>query len=111
MTYPTPLPQPHLWLVGAGPGDPELMTLKGARVLSKAQLVLYDSLVHKDVLDLAHPEAQLICVGKRAPRKNSSTIGSTEVPSKAFALFDLREATPWCLVVPVKNLPTLTTSA
>ena len=66
MTCPTPSPQPHLWLVGAGPGDPELMTLKGARALSKAQLVLYDSLVHKDVLDLAHPEAQLICVGKRA---------------------------------------------
>lgn len=66
MTCPNPSPQPHLWLVGAGPGDPELMTLKGARALSKAQLVLYDSLVHKDVLDLAHPEAQLICVGKRA---------------------------------------------
>ena len=47
------------------------MTLKGARVLSKAQLVLYDSLVHKDVLHMAHPKAQLICVGKRAGKTST----------------------------------------
>ena len=47
------------------------MTLKGARALSRAQLVLYDSLVHKDVLQMAHPDAQLICVGKRAGKTST----------------------------------------
>ena len=69
-------PKPHLWLVGAGPGDPDLLTLKGAKVLAQAQLVLYDSLVHRDILDLAHPNATLICVGKRA--------GQTSTPQVLF---------------------------
>ena len=42
-------------LVGAGPGDPELMTLKGIRALEQADIVLYDALVSKEILDgLAH---------------------------------------------------------
>lgn len=58
--------QAHLWLVGAGPGDPELLTIKGARALEQADLVLYDSLVHQDVLAHAPAQAVKICVGKRA---------------------------------------------
>ncbi|HEX6016917.1 MAG TPA: uroporphyrinogen-III C-methyltransferase [Burkholderiaceae bacterium] len=53
-------------LVGAGPGDPELLTLKAARALREAQIVLYDHLVGDDVLALVPPQAQRICVGKRA---------------------------------------------
>jgi len=53
-------------LVGAGPGDPELLTLKAARVLREAQIVLHDHLVGDDVLALVPPRAQRICVGKRA---------------------------------------------
>ena len=71
MTCSFPPSEPHLWLVGAGPGDPELMTLKGARVLGNAQLVLYDSLVHQEVLDLIHPSAQVVCVGKRAGKAST----------------------------------------
>jgi uroporphyrin-III C-methyltransferase/precorrin-2 dehydrogenase/sirohydrochlorin ferrochelatase len=55
-------------LVGAGPGDPELLTRKAARRLSEADLVLYDALVVPSVLDLA-PRAQRFFVGKRAARK------------------------------------------
>lgn len=68
MTTPLNLParQAHLWLVGAGPGDPELLTLKGARALEHAELVLYDSLVHQDVVALAPSHAVKVCVGKRA---------------------------------------------
>ncbi|WP_246207000.1 siroheme synthase CysG [Methylocystis heyeri] len=52
-------------LVGAGPGDPELLTLKGLRVLAGADVVLFDDLVPASVLDFARREAQRINVGKR----------------------------------------------
>jgi uroporphyrin-III C-methyltransferase/precorrin-2 dehydrogenase/sirohydrochlorin ferrochelatase len=54
-------------LVGAGPGDPELLTRRAERRLAAADLVLYDALVDPQVLDLA-PHAQRIFVGKRAGR-------------------------------------------
>jgi uroporphyrin-III C-methyltransferase/precorrin-2 dehydrogenase/sirohydrochlorin ferrochelatase len=52
-------------LVGAGPGDPELMTLKAVRALQAATVILYDSLVGPDVLELARREAKRIAVGKK----------------------------------------------
>jgi uroporphyrin-III C-methyltransferase / precorrin-2 dehydrogenase / sirohydrochlorin ferrochelatase len=57
-----------VWLVGAGPGDPDLLTRKAARCLAAADLVLYDALVHPETLTLA-PHAQCFGVGKRAGRK------------------------------------------
>ncbi len=54
-------------LVGAGPGAPDLLTLRAASRLAEADLVLYDALVHPDLLALA-PRAQRFCVGKRAGR-------------------------------------------
>ena len=54
-------------LVGAGPGDPELLTRRAAARLGEADLVLYDALVEPAALDLA-PRAQRIFVGKRAGR-------------------------------------------
>jgi uroporphyrin-III C-methyltransferase/precorrin-2 dehydrogenase/sirohydrochlorin ferrochelatase len=54
----------YVWLVGAGPGDPELLTRKAARCLEEADLVLYDALVSPEVLRLA-PRAQCFSVGKR----------------------------------------------
>ncbi|MBK4218047.1 uroporphyrinogen-III C-methyltransferase [Paracoccus caeni] len=58
-------------LVSAGPGDPELLTLKAVRRLAEAQVVLYDDLASGAVLDHAAPEAQLIPVGKRAGRPSA----------------------------------------
>ncbi|KMZ74518.1 Sirohydrochlorin ferrochelatase, partial [Zostera marina] len=53
-------------LVGTGPGDPELLTVKAVRAIEKADLVLYDRLVSNEVLDLVGPSARLLYVGKTA---------------------------------------------
>jgi uroporphyrin-III C-methyltransferase len=52
-------------LVGVGPGDPELLTLKAARALAEAEVVAYDELVSEEILALAPPEAERIPVGRR----------------------------------------------
>ncbi|KAL2321952.1 hypothetical protein Fmac_026331 [Flemingia macrophylla] len=56
----------NVFLVGTGPGDPELLTLKALRVIKDADLLLYDRLVSNDVLDLVAPQAKLLYVGKTA---------------------------------------------
>lgn len=57
--------QPKVYLVGAGPGDPELLTLKALRVLRAASVILYDRLVSPEVLAEANPEAEFLYAGKR----------------------------------------------
>lgn len=58
-------PAPRLTVVGAGPGDPELFTLKGVRALASADAVLYDALINDELLGYVRPEAQKLFVGKR----------------------------------------------
>ena len=58
-----------VYLVGGGPGDPELLTLKAVKILARADIVLHDALVSREVLALAAPGAELIDVGKRCGRK------------------------------------------
>lgn len=60
---------PKLTLVGAGPGDPELITLKGLKAIQQARVILYDALVAKSLLDEA-PNAIKIYVGKRAGQES-----------------------------------------
>ncbi len=55
----------HVWLVGAGPGDPGLLTLHAANALSQADVVVYDALVNDECLKLAAPDAVLEYAGKR----------------------------------------------
>ncbi len=54
-----------VYLVGAGPGDPELITLKARRVLAEADAVVYDHLVDTALLELTHPECERIFAGKK----------------------------------------------
>src|ERR1044072_4128263 len=59
-------PAAPVYLVGAGPGDPGLLTLRGAELLSRADVVVYDALVNADLLRLAPKSAEIIYGGKRA---------------------------------------------
>ena len=56
---------PKLTVVGAGPGDVDLITVKAIKVLKTADVVLYDALVNEELLDFINPKAELIFVGKR----------------------------------------------
>jgi uroporphyrinogen III methyltransferase/synthase len=56
---------PKVYLVGAGPGDPDLLTVKGRRILGQADVILYDHLAPESLLDLAPPQAERIYVGKK----------------------------------------------
>lgn len=65
-----------VYLVGAGPGDPELLTLKGARCLKKAEAVVYDFLANPALLDLAPAAAERIYVGKKG---GDHTMGQDDI--------------------------------
>lgn len=54
-----------LTLVGAGPGDPDFITVKGIKALQQADVVMYDALVHPDLLDYCRPDTLKVYVGKR----------------------------------------------
>jgi uroporphyrin-III C-methyltransferase len=58
-----------VYLVGAGPGDPELLTVKAVRILRSADVVLHDALVAESILAMVRPQAQLVDVGKRVGEK------------------------------------------
>lgn len=65
-----------VWLVGAGPGDPDLLTRKGERLIRRASVVFHDALVGQGVLDLVPAGTRLVSVGKRSGRhsKDQRTI-------------------------------------
>ena len=74
-----PLLQPgEVWLVGAGPGDPSLLTLQAVRALAQAEVVVHDALVDPRVLDLTPPTAERIFAGKRGGRPSPAQSDITD---------------------------------
>ena len=65
-------PVGEVWLVGAGPGDPELLTIKALKTLQKADVVVHDGLVTDEILDLSPAAARRISVAKRKSRHSYS---------------------------------------
>ncbi|WP_196259373.1 uroporphyrinogen-III C-methyltransferase [Pelagibacterium limicola] len=61
----------HVWLVGAGPGAPGLITLLGYHALGQANVIVYDALVAQGLLDMASPDAELIYAGKRGGKPSA----------------------------------------
>jgi uroporphyrin-III C-methyltransferase/precorrin-2 dehydrogenase/sirohydrochlorin ferrochelatase len=75
-------PEGVVWLVGAGPGDPELLTLKALRVLQDADVIVHDRLVSEGVLDHARRDARRIYVGKA---KGDHAVPQEEIESILIA--------------------------
>jgi uroporphyrin-III C-methyltransferase len=65
-TFPMSHRSPKVTLVGAGPGDPDLITVKGINAITSADIVLYDALVSSEILNMIPPGVPSLCVGKRA---------------------------------------------
>jgi len=72
-----------VWLVGAGPGDPELMTVKAQKVLKAADVVIHDGLVSQAILATVRPGAKMICVAKR---KSRHTLPQADIQDLLVAL-------------------------
>jgi uroporphyrin-III C-methyltransferase len=72
-----------VWLVGAGPGDPDLLTVKALRLLQGADVVVHDRLTPQPILNLAGPKARLIDVGKR---KSHHTLPQDDINQLLVAL-------------------------
>lgn len=84
-----------VYLVGAGPGDPELITVKGLKLIQKADVIIYDFLIDKQLLSFAKKEAELIYVGKSS---SHHTMDQEEI-NKLLA----KKASQHQIVVRLKN--------
>ena len=83
------------YIVGAGPGDPGLITLKGLECVKEADVVIYDRLVHKRLLEHARPDAELIYVGKDP--------GRHEIPQERISLLIAEKAAEGKVVTRLKG--------
>jgi uroporphyrinogen III methyltransferase / synthase len=88
-------PVGKVYLVGAGPGDPGLLTLKGKDCLAKADVVVYDNLANRAFLKFAGPEAELVYVGKQG---GDHTLGQEEINALI-----IQRAQTGCMVVRLKG--------
>ncbi len=71
-----------VWIVGAGPGDPGLLTMHAVKAIRLADTIFYDALINNEILHLSKPHAKLIYVGKRA---NKHSINQLEISNKLIS--------------------------
>ncbi|MEM7745396.1 MAG: uroporphyrinogen-III C-methyltransferase [Pseudomonadota bacterium] len=98
----TPLPElmpGWVWLVGAGPGDPGLMTLHGVNALAQADVVVYDALVEPAILDWARPGAEIEYAGKRggkpSPKQRDISLRLVELARAGKRVLRLKGGDPF----------------
>jgi uroporphyrin-III C-methyltransferase len=88
-----------VWLAGAGPGDPGLLTLHALNALRQADIVVYDALVGSQVLDLARPEAEREYAGKRggkpSPRQPDISARLVELARRGLRVLRLKGGDPF----------------
>src|SRR5690606_30602542 len=77
--HPPAEPTGEAYIVGAGPGDPGLVTIRAQQLISRADVILYDRLVAPEILDYARKEAELISVGKTAGAANDRQEAITQL--------------------------------
>lgn len=89
----------HVWLVGAGPGAPGLITLLGYHALGQADAIVYDALVAQGLLDMANPEAELIYAGKRggkpSPKQADISLRLVELARSGRRVLRLKGGDPF----------------
>src|SRR5262245_61991608 len=89
----------HVWLVGAGPGDPGLLTLHAVNGLEQADVIVYDALVNEDCLAYAHPEATLEYAGKRggkpSPQQRDISLRLVELAHAGKRVLRLKGGDPF----------------
>src|ERR1700693_5125443 len=89
----------EVWLTGAGPGDPGLLTLHAVNALGQADIILYDALVHDAVLRLAKPGAAVEFAGQRggrpSPRQRDITERLIELAGQGLRVLRLKGGDPF----------------
>lgn len=89
----------HVWLVGAGPGDPGLLTLHAVRALEQADVIVYDALVDEDCLSLARADARLEYAGKRggkpSPQQRDISLRLVELARQGKRVLRLKGGDPF----------------
>ena len=90
-----------IFLIGAGPGDPELLTLKAFRLIREADVILYDSLVDKRIVRMARRGARRIDVGKRCGKHSAPQAAISQLlvaeGMAGHRVVRLKAATRWFL--------------
>ena len=85
----------EVWLVGAGPGDPDLLTRKAEQLIRAADVIFHDALVGKGVLALAGPSTRLVSVGKRSGRHSKDQRSINELLVEAARRASAGPAKNW----------------
>lgn len=89
----------HVWLVGAGPGAPGLITLLGYHALGQADVIVYDALVAQGLLDMANPNAERIYAGKRggkpSPKQTDISLRLIDLASEGKRVLRLKGGDPF----------------